>query len=147
MKHRKLKLSENDYKYLNKIVKKEKEINRARILLLLDKDEKIENIADILDISLSTVAKIKKRYLDEGLESAVYDRPRSGQHKKYEVDKETEIIALACTDPPEGCKRWTLRLLAETLREKEGFESVTRETVRIVLKKAQLDLGSKKCGA
>lgn len=147
MKHRKLKLSENDYKYLNKIVKKEKEINRARILLLLDKDEKIENIADILDISLSTVAKIKKRYLDEGLESAVYDRPRSGQPKKYEVDKETEIIALACTDPPEGCKRWTLRLLAETLREKEGFESVTRETVRIVLKKAQLDLGSKKCGA
>jgi transposase len=141
MKHRKLKLTENDYKYLKKIIKKEKEINRGRILLLLDKDEKIEDIADILDISVSTVAKIKKRYLDEGLEHALNDKPRSGQPKKYGVEEETEIIALACTDPPEGHKRWIIRLLAENLRQKEGFESLTRETVRIVLKKAQLSLG------
>jgi len=101
----------------------------------------IEDIADILDISVSTVAKIKKRYLDEGLEYALNDKSRSGQPKKYDVKKETEIIALACTDPPEGRKRWTVRLLAETLREREGFESLTRETVRLVLKKAQLSLG------
>jgi transposase len=141
MKHRKLKLSENDNKYLKKLVKKAKEINRGRILLLLDKDEKIEDVADILDVSVSNVAKIKKRYLDEGLEYALNDKPRSGQPKKYGVNEETEIIALACTDPPEGRKRWTVRLLAEKLREKEGFESLTRETVRIVLKKAQLSLG------
>ena len=141
MKHKNLKLSENDHIYLKKIVKKAKEINRGRILLLLDKGEKIEDVADILDISISTVAKIKKRYLEEGLEYALNDKPRPGQPKKYGVDKETEIIALACTDPPEGRKRWTIRLLAETLREKEGFESLTRETVRIVLKKAQLNLG------
>ena len=141
MKHRKLKLSENDFKHLKMIVKKAKEINRARILLLLDKGKKIEDIADILDISVSTVAKIKKRYLDEGLEYALNDKSRSGQPKKYDVKKETEIIALACTDPPEGRKRWTVRLLAETLREREGFESLTRETVRLVLKKAQLSLG------
>ena len=141
MKHRKLNLSENDYEYLQKIIKKAKEINRGRILLLLDKDVKIEDIADILDVSVSTVAKIKKRYLDEGLEFALNDRPRSGQPKKYGVKEETEIIALACTDPPEGRKRWTIRLLAENLREKEEFKSLSRETVRIVLKKTQLSLG------
>jgi transposase len=141
MKQRKLKLSENDHIYLKKIVKKQKELNRCMILLLLDKGKKIGDICDILDISESTVAKIKKRYLDEGLEHALNDKPRLGQPKKYGVDKETEIIALACTDPPEGYKRWTLRLLAETLNQKEGFETLTRETVRIVLKKAQLILG------
>jgi len=141
MKHRKLNLSENDYEYLQKIIKKAKEINRGRILLLLDKDVKIEDIADILDVSVSTVAKIKKRYLDEGLEFALNDRHRSGQPKKYGVKEETEIIALACTDPPEGRKRWTIRLLAENLREKEEFKSLSRETVRIVLKKTQLSLG------
>ncbi|KZX10616.1 hypothetical protein MBCUR_17290 [Methanobrevibacter curvatus] len=109
--------------------------------MLLNKGKKIEDIADILDISVSTIAKIKKRYLDEGLESALNDKPRSGQPKKYDVEKETEIIALACTDPPEGHKRWSIRLLAETLREKEGFETLTRESVRLILKKTQLSLG------
>ena len=88
--------------------------------------------------------KLKKDILDEGLESAINDKPRSGQPKKYEIDKETEIIALACSDLPKGHKRWTFRLLAETLREKEGFESVAHETIRIILKKTQLKLGSKK---
>jgi transposase len=95
----------------------------------------------MLDITPKTVSKIKKRYLDEDLDSAVHDRPRSGQPEKYDVNQKTEIIALACTDPPEGRVRWTLRLLEETLNEKEGFESVSRETIRIVLKKAQLNLG------
>ena len=75
------------------------------------------------------------------MDSALNDIPRSGQPKKYGVKEETDIIALACTDPPDGRKRWTIRLLAENLREKEGFESLSRETVRIVLKKAQLSLG------
>jgi hypothetical protein len=57
------------------------------------------------------------------------------------LKKKHKIIALACTDPPKGNKRWTVRLLAKTLREKEGFESVPRETLRIVLKKVQLSLG------
>jgi transposase len=144
----KFKLNEEDEILVNKLLKKSKEEFRLVILLLLNNtDLNQKKIAKILDVTPKTVSKIKKRYLDEGLESAVTDRPRSGQPKKYEVNQETEIIALACTNPPEGRKRWTLRLLEETLREKEGFESVTRETVRIVLKKAQLNLGSKKCGA
>ncbi|MGC9444919.1 MAG: helix-turn-helix domain-containing protein [Candidatus Methanospirareceae archaeon] len=54
---------------------------------------------------------------------------------------EAEIITLACTSPPDGRVRWTIRLLAEKLNEREGFETINRETVRLVLKKAKLDLG------
>jgi transposase len=138
----KFNLNEEDEVLVNKLLKKSKEEFRLVILILLhNTDLNQKEIAKILDITPKTVSKIKKRYLDEGLDSALNDRPRLGQPKKYGVEEETEIIALACTDPPEGRKRWTIRLLAENLREKEGFESLTRETVRIVLKKAQLNLG------
>jgi transposase len=136
------KLKEEDEVSVNELLKKSKEEFRLAILLLLNNsDLNQKEIAEIFGITPKTVSKIKKRYLNQGLEFALKDRSRSGQPKKYDVKKETEIIALACTDPPEGRKRWTLRLLSETLREKEGFESITRETVRTVLKKAQLSLG------
>jgi len=141
MKHRKLKLSEKDQMYLKKMVKKAKEINRGRILLLLDKGMKNEDIADVLDISVSTVAKIKKRYLDEGLDVALNDKYRSGQPKKYDDEKEATVIAFACTDPPKGRKNWTIRLIADEMRHFPGFETITHETVRLILKKAQLSLG------
>jgi transposase len=146
MKHRNLKLNENDREYLNNVVKKAKEMNRARILLLLDKGKKIQEIVDILDISESTVAKIKKRYLNDGLDVALNDKPKSGQPKKYDDKKEAEIIALACTDPPKGRKQWTVRLIAEELNKYHGFETITRESVRVILKKHQQNHGLKKCG-
>ena len=138
----KFNLEKEDIVSAHKLLKKSKEELRLVILILLQNTElKQKEIAKILDITPKTVSKIKKRYLDEGLDSTLNDRPRSGQPKKYGVKEETDIIALACTDPPDGRKRWTIRLLAENLREKEGFESLSRETVRIVLKKAQLSLG------
>jgi len=138
----KFSLKEKDEESVNKMLKKSKETLRLVILKLLNSsDLNQKEIAEIFNITPKTVSKIKKRYLKEGLQYAINDNPRSGQPKKYDVEKETEIIALACTDPPKGCKRWTIRLLAETLREQEGFESLTRESVRIILKKAQLSLG------
>ena len=138
----KFNLKEKDEESVNKLLKESKETLRAVILKLLnDTDLSQKEIAELLNTTPKTVSKIKKRYIEEGLESAINDKPRPGQPKKYDVEKETEIIALACTDPPKGSKRWTVRLLAEILREKEGFETITRESVRIVLKKAQLNLG------
>ena len=138
----KFSLKEKDEEFVNKLLKESKETLRLIVLKLLNDTELSQKeIAELLNITPKTVSKIKKRYEEEGLESAINDRPRSGQPKKYDVEKETEIIALACTDPPKGSKRWTIRLLAETLREKEGFKTITRESVRIVLKKAQLNLG------
>jgi transposase len=141
MTNKTFKLNEEDKCFLKDFVKKSKEEKRACVLLLLDEGVKSVVIAKIFGISPNTVTNIKNRYLDVGMDYAIHDKPRSGQPKKYDVEKETEIIALACTDPPEGYKRWTTRLLAQTLREKDGFESVTRESVRVILKKAQLNLG------
>jgi transposase len=133
-------------KSLKKIVRKVKEALRANILLLLDKGFKNIEIAEIYGIDQNTVGNIKKRYLNGDYEHAVYDKPRSGQPKKYGIEEETVIAALACTDPPEGHKRWTVRLLAEVLHEKKGFESITHQSVHKILKKTQQDHGLEKCG-
>ena len=141
MSNKNFKLQEDDKKSLKKFVRNSKEELRAQVLLLLDKGFKNVEIAKILDISHNTVGNIKKRYLEGGCDHAINDKPRSGQPKKYGIVEETEIVALACTDPPKGHKRWTVRLLAETLNNKKGFESITHQSVRIVLKKVQLNLG------
>jgi len=141
-------LKEKDEVSVIKSLKKSKELFRSVILLLLNNSDLNQNeIAEILNITPKTVSKIKKRYLEEGLDAALNDKPRSGQPKKYDAEKETKIIALACTDPPKGKKRWTVRLIAEEIKKEPGFETITRETVRIILKKAQQNHGLKKCGA
>jgi putative transposase len=66
------------------------------------------------------------------------DKPRSGQPVKYSQKHVAEIIALACARPPEGRKRWSLALLCEELRKKEGFETINKETIRLILKKNKL---------
>jgi transposase len=138
----KFKLEKEDEESLNKLLKKSKKELRVVILILLNSsDLNQKEIAKALSITPNTVTKIKKRYLGEGLDSALHDKERTGQPKKYGVEEETEIIALACTDPPKGRKKWAIRLLAEILAEKEGFETINRETIRLVLKKAQLNLG------
>jgi transposase len=148
MKSKKFNLKEEDEISINKMLKKSKETLRSVILILLNNSDLKQNeIAKIFNITPKTVSELKKRYLNEGLESVIYDKPRPGQPKKYDNVKETEIIALACTDPPKGKKRWTVRLIAEELRQKPGFETITRETVRVVLKKTTQSHGLKKCGA
>jgi transposase len=95
----------------------------------------VKRIAEALSTHRQTVWRIKKRYVEEGLESALKDKPRPGQPKKYKIKHETEIAALACTIPPEGRKKWTLELLQEELRTREGFENINRESIRLILKK------------
>ena len=144
-------LKENEIKFLNEHIKKgerkAREIYRTNILLLANKGEKDKKIAEILSIHRHTVWRIKKRYKEEGLESALQDKPRSGQPKKYKIKHEAEIAAVACTDPPEGRKRWTLELLQEELKKKEGFETINRESIRLILKKTTRNHGKKECGA
>lgn len=69
------------------------------------------------------------------------DKPRSGQPPKYQEKEQAEIIALACSSPPEGRKRWTIRLLVEESKEIEGLETINYESMRIILKKTGLNLG------
>jgi transposase len=138
-------LASDEVDYLAGFVKKgrksARELTRARILLMLHDGMTEMDIKGTLGICRATVSNIKRRYREDGLQCALSEKPRSGQPKKYTDAQEAEIIALACTSPPKGRVRWTIRLLAEKLNEREGFETINRETVRLVLKKAKLDLG------
>lgn len=138
-------LTEEETEYLTDFVKKgrksARELTRARILLLLHDGNTEMEIKDILHISRATVSNIKKRYREEGLQRALSEKPRPGQPRKYTDKQEAEIIALACTDPPRGRNRWTIRLLTDRLKQRKGFKTINRETVRLVLKKAKLDRG------
>ena len=141
----KINLPEGEEEFLkeftSKGTKSARSIKRAYVLLLANKGETEEKIAEILYISRATVSNTKRRYRKEGLESALNEKPRSGQPKKYTELHEAEIIALACTSPPEGRKRWTLELLTEELRKKEGFETITCQSIRLILKKVTQDHG------
>lgn len=121
--------------FIKKGERKAREFTRAHILLLANRKKKDTEIAEFLMVHRHTVWKTKKTYLEDGLRSALEDDPRPGQPKKYTVKHEAEIAALACTEAPEGRKRWTLRLLEQELKKKEGFETITRESIRLILKK------------
>ena len=138
-------LTKKEAKYLEEFTKKgqrsARELTRARILLLSHSGEKEETIAKVLGTCMATVSNIKRRYREEGLESALKEKPRSGQPRKYTAKHEAEIIATACTAPPEGSKRWSMQLLTEECRKKDGLETINRESVRLILKKARLNRG------
>ena len=141
----KIQLTNEEVEYLSAFVKTGKKsargITHAHILLLVN-EGRIENeIKKILGTSRGTVSNVKKRYREEGLQSALTEKTRSGQPIKYTGRHEAEIIAQACTDPPCGRKRWTLTLLAEEMKKKKGFETMNKESIRLILKKAKLSLG------
>lgn len=138
-------LSDREVEYLQAFVKKgrksARELTRARILLQVNGGRTETGINEVLGICRATVSNVKKSYREEGLKSALVEKPRSGQPKKYSRRHEAEIIALACTESPEGRKRWSLALLAEELKKNEGFETINRESIRLILKKATQNLG------
>jgi len=141
----KINLREKEVEYLHDFLKKgrksARELTRAHILLFTHEGKTEMEIKDTLRISRATVSNTKKRYREEGLQNALTEKPRSGQPKKYTNKQETEIIAMACTNPPKGRNRWTIRLLTKRMKRRNGFETINRETVRLILKKAKLNLG------
>lgn len=118
-----------------------REYDRANILLLLHKGKKDAEIEDFLEVERTTIWRTKKNFLKEGLLSALGEKPRSGQPKKYGPAQEAEVVALACSDAPKGRARWTLELMEDTLKKKEGMETINRETIRLMLKKTNVSLG------
>jgi putative transposase len=140
-----IKLEEDEVKFLRDFVKKgrksARELTRARILLLANQQKGDTEIAETLDIGRNTVWRTKKKYSEEDLHSALTEKSRSGQPKKYTQKHKAEVIAQACTESPDGRKRWTLALLTEEMRKKNGFETINRESIRLILKKAKLNLG------
>jgi transposase len=121
-----------------------RKLTRARILLKADEGWTDEAIADALDVGRATVERVRKRFVEWGGISAIERRkPRRRYERKLDGKTEAHLIALACSAPPEGRDRWTLRLLAERVVQLEqvDIESVSHETVRQVLKKTSLNRG------
>lgn len=122
-----------------------RQLTHARILLKADESEDAPDeawpdtrIADALEISRSTVARVRERCVAEGLEAGlVHRRPKATKPRKLDGEQEAHLIALACSEPPKGKKRWSVRLLAERFVELGGAEEepISRELVRRTLKK------------
>ena len=110
-------------------------VRRGQMLLWADQGKLRQEIAALLGCSRETVRRILDRYLDEGLAAAVGERPRSGAPRRLDGKQEAYLVALACSEAPEGHARWTLRLLADRMVELGVAEEVSYETVRRTLKK------------
>ena len=110
-------------------------IRRAHILLKTDEGKTDAEIRQTLYISEQTVRRTRVRYCEEGLQSALEDKPHPQPELKLDDEKEAYLIALACSTPPAGRKRWTLELLASQLVSDGIVEHIAPETVRLTLKK------------
>jgi transposase len=115
---------------------------RARILLKADVGEggpswPDEKIAEALDVTVQTIERVRKQLVEEGLEAVLKRRKyvQKISRKKLDGDAEAHLIALACSETPEGYSRWSLRLLADRMVELGYVESISHEAVRRVLKK------------
>ena len=108
---------------------------RARILLKTDEGWSAPQVAQALDVAEGTVFRIKRRFAEEGLEGVLQDRPQARRYRKLDDRGEAHLIALACSEPPEGHDHWTLRLLAGQVVELGLAPSLSHETVRLHLKK------------
>ena len=119
----------------------------ARILLKADQSENgpgwnDATIAEGLEVGRATVERVRKAFVEESLESALEPRKsRREYHGRLDGDAEAHLIALACSQAPEGHSRWTLRLLADHMVALEYVDQVSYQTVRRVLKKTNLSLG------
>lgn len=114
---------------------KARRLKRAQILLLADQGKTDQHIKDALSVSIPTIERIRKRFVLEGLEEALSENPRKGKDPILDGKQEAHLVALACSEAPEGQAKWTMQLLADRLVELDIVETISRETVRRTLKK------------
>ena len=122
-------------------------LTRARILLAADRNDPDTAIGYALHVHPCTVAAVRKRCVEEGLDRALQDAPRPGAQRKLDGAQEAFVIALACTAPPDGRACWTMQLLADKLVALQVVDTISDETVRETLKKMRPSPGSKRTGA
>jgi transposase len=120
---------------------------RARVLDLLHRRHNPTQTALTLRLSVTTIYNIKQRYLAEGLQAALYDKPRSGRPVEIDGAQRAKITALACSQAPAGHARWTLRLLADKAVELGFVESISHNAVKELLKKTASSRISRSSGA
>jgi transposase len=144
-------LSPEEREQLAAVVRKEKVAASRRLhaQLLLQADSGVEGpawtdeeISAAFAVHPTTVANVRQRWVEEGVAAALQRRaPRRQYQRKLDGGQEAHLIAVACSEPPVGQKRWTLRLLADKLGELEVVDRIARETVRQTLKKTRSSPG------
>src|SRR5499433_4341419 len=146
-------LTDTERTELREIISKNKvkrsTIINAYILLKADRSCGWTNAAIALayDVSTKKVEQLKKRFVEEGFEAALYRKPVTNAHRrKITGEEEAHLIALCCSQAPEGRERWTLRMLADKMVERDMVDAVSHETVRRTLKKMNLNPGKRKNG-
>lgn len=150
-------LTEDERKSLCELASKGKhnsqQILNALILLNCDKSElnvnhsTNEEISRVLNISMKKIDRVKKRFVEEGLEVALNGKESDRIYtKKVDGDAEAHLVALSCSQPPEGFARWSLRLLADKAVELGYIEDISHETVRRTLKKRNQTLAKERVG-
>ena len=144
-------LTRDEREHLLEITRRGKSPARKvkRSLILCKADEGLTDlqVAEALMVGPSTVSRVRQRFVEGGLERALNDRPRPGKQRKLDRKQEAHLVAVACSSAPEGHTRWTLRLLADQVVKLEFTDSISRETVRQVLKKTNSSRGRRRNGA
>lgn len=144
-KYYKVTLTKQERDELLQIVKKgthqSQKIRKVLILLNCDEGEFAdkstnEEISKILKVGMRTIDRVKKRFVEEGIDVVLTGKPTKRKYlKKVDGEIEAHLVALSCGKPPEGFSRWSLRLLADKMVELKYVDSISHETVRQVLKK------------
>jgi transposase len=146
-----VRLTEEERRKLSDLISKGRgpaaSLRRARILLKADEGEEGPSwtdsaICEALEVSLSTVSRVRKIFVEEGFDDAL-DRknPQGRQYRKLDGEQEAHLIAVACSAPPEGRTRWTLKMLSGRLIEMKVVDYISPECIRVTLKKMNLNLG------
>ena len=147
----KVELNESERTHLKQMVSRgetsARKVKRALVLLKTDGGMTDRGIASGLLISASTVGRVRTRFVKEGLDSALNERPRPGQKRKLDGRQEAHLIAIACSAAPEGHTDWTIQLLADKVVAMGFAESTSLETVRQILKKTNSSHGRRRSGA
>ena len=130
-----------------------KKLAHARILLKADQADggpawTDDRIAEAVEVSVATVERVRQRFVEDGLEAALARKKQDKPSRQRTLDgrAEARLIALACSAPPDGRKRWTLKLLADKLVELEVVDAVSDETVRRALQKTYAGKPDWRCG-
>jgi len=144
-------LTSEERKQLEQLTKTGKapayKINHARILLKADSNQEGGGwtdtaISQALDVSVSTIERVRLRLVEQGLEQALGRKTQLRRKERLlDGEQEAQLVCLACSEPPEGQAKWSLRLLAERMMSLDYVETISHETVRQTLKKTNLSLG------
>ena len=141
-KRREVRLTAAERDVLEKFVaqgtKSARAITRARILLLLDEARPAKELTKILGVSRGTLYNVRKKYRQkehEHILDVLHEAPRSGRPIKIDTRVEANVTMIACSDPPEGCSRWTLHMIADKLVKLAVIDTISHESVRRTLKK------------